>query len=553
MPAKPKAIKAYNKELGKTFFFKKAKDAATYLGCDPSVITKVCKGRLDSSWGWTFSFDVPDVAQFVTEEQLKTPLNYKKKKNPWNKGKEGVYSEESLKKMSVNSKGKTLSKEAKAKLSKSLKKYYESNEHHAKGKNLDQEHKIKISQGLNNISPEDRKYLNKRISNSVKNTLKNRPIEIVEEIAAKKRAASTKTTYGQIKKAMKTNDLTPLFNFKSDNELLDIDKVQKVKCHCGRVWEVYLYEIVRGKTKSCGCTKSNPEREIFKFLTQELKIGQENIQKNCRPDFMDSKELDFLIPEAKVAIEHHGLAFHSERHWSFTNSTPRQYHLKKFKKCEKEGIKLIQFFEDEWKNKKEICKSMIASRLGEVKNKIYARKTEIVNLDSSENRNFFDRNHISGYTFAKRAWGLTYKGDLVCAASFRPVFNKKYKEQGYIEIARFASELNTQVVGGFSKLLKHAKKELIKDGFKGILTYADLRFGTGEVYKNSGFDIEGDTPPNYFYEKRGVRKSRHLCRKVNDPEFIKKYGKTEREQNNNQGQYAIYDAGSRIYTLKFNS
>lgn len=105
-----KAVKAYNPELGLTFYFRTGKDAGTYLGCDPSVIAKITKGKLESSWGWTFE-KVMGEFDYVTEEMLKNPLVYEKKKTPWNKGKTDIYSEESLQRMSEVKRGKSYSEE----------------------------------------------------------------------------------------------------------------------------------------------------------------------------------------------------------------------------------------------------------------------------------------------------------------------------------------------------------------------------------------------------------------------------------------------------------
>jgi hypothetical protein len=82
-----------------------------------------------------------------------------------------------------------------------------------------------------------------------------------------------------------------------------------------------------------------------------------------------------------------------------------------------------------------------------------------------------------------------------------------------MEIARFASILNTRVRGGFSKLLKHVSNWCVDNGFNKIVTYADNRFGgntrAGAVYANSGFKTDGETDqPSFWYtdgEKRYPR------------------------------------------------
>jgi len=552
MPAKAKPIKAYNSKLNLTFYFRKAKDASKYLGCDASIIAKVCKGKLNSSWGWRFTYleqEVYDQVKYVSESDLEKLPKFEKKKVPWNRGKSNIYSKSTLDKMRKSKVGTVCSDETKRKMSKSRKEYYKHNKHHALGTKLTEKHKINISKGLKNIPEIEKVRLKKLWSKKSKEYWSKLSKSELNEFRNSQRLKSTKTTYGQVRLVLEDLGFIPLFKLKADDKFLDIDKKQDIKCSCGNVWKVYLNEVVRGKIKSCGCKKSAPELEIYEFLINELGLSSEDIIKNARPDFMDGKELDLFIPKLNTAIEHHGLAFHSKRPYFNGNSRGiRSLHKRKFLACEEAGIKLIQIFEDEWLEHRDIVKSILRNKLQKTKNRIFARKTEVRELSTRLCRTFFDNNHIAGYTYAPIALGLYYENELVCAISFRKPYTKKYK--GYIEIARFASKLNTQVVGGFQKLLKHSIKILKNQGYGAILTYADLRFGTGEVYKNSGFDYIGRTAPNYFYEKGSKREGRLEHRKNNDPDFIKKYGNTEKEQNNNRGWYAIYDAGSEIYLKK---
>jgi hypothetical protein len=285
---------------------------------------------------------------------------------------------------------------------------------------------------------------------------------------------------------------------------------------------------------------STEEVQIYEFLTKSLNISESQVLKNKRPLFMQGLELDLYLPDYQVAIEYHGLAHHSERpvfgHKNIQKI--KTVHEEKYLLCKKAGIKLIQIFEDEWENKKTIVKSMIKNRLSIPDTRIFARKCGVMhNIDSIE---FFNKTHISGHTNASLAVGLEYDGQIVAAMSFRKSWTSKYGN--VIEIARFSSRLGYSVVGGFSKLLAWAENYYKGKGYQGILTYADCRFGTGEVYLINGFKHLGKTKPNYYYEKQGVRENRFKHRKNKDLP-----GNTEREQQNGLGWYAIYDAGNEIY------
>jgi hypothetical protein len=52
-----------------------------------------------------------------------------------------------------------------------------------------------------------------------------------------------------------------------------------------------------------------------------------------------------------------------------------------------------------------------------------------------------------------------------------------------------------------------------RNSFSKIVTYADLRFSNGNVYKWLDFCVVSQTPPNYFYIIDGVRKHRFSYRK----------------------------------------
>mgnify|MGYP003348389190 FL=1 len=64
---------------------------------------------------------------------------------------------------------------------------------------------------------------------------------------------------------------------------------------------------------------------------------------------------------------------------------------------------------------------------------------------------------------------------------------------------RMTSKSGITVVGGASKLYKHFIKLYNPSS---IITYSDLRFGSGKVYEKCGFKRLENTPPNYWYFNR---------------------------------------------------
>jgi uncharacterized DUF497 family protein len=84
---------------------------------------------------------------------------------------------------------------------------------------------------------------------------------------------------------------------------------------------------------------STQEKEICEFLEEHsIKYEQSN-RKIIYP-----LEVDIYIPSKKVAIEINGLYWHSEK----SGNKLKDYHLNKTDLCEKEGIRLVHIFDDEW-------------------------------------------------------------------------------------------------------------------------------------------------------------------------------------------------------------
>ena len=67
------------------------------------------------------------------------------------------------------------------------------------------------------------------------------------------------------------------------------------------------------------------------------------------------------------------------------------------------------------------------------------------------------------------------------------MFIRRYycKLKDGLDVSRFCHKLKTNVIGGFSKLIKYVEKTL-NPNF--IQTFIDLRYGSGEYLKDLGFE-----------------------------------------------------------------
>lgn len=294
-------------------------------------------------------------------------------------------------------------------------------------------------------------------------------------------------------------------------------------------------------------TKSNitsiSQRELSTILTQHNIDHVLNERTILFP-----QHLDIYIPSKNIAIELNGVFFHSE-----LSGKHKNYHFDKYIGCKNNGIRLIHVFSSEWNNKKHIVVSKIKHVLNVQQNTVYARNTKIRQLTSKEGSVFFNLNHIQGNTPFSVCYGLfDSQNVLVAAMSFiKSRFNKNYQW----ELVRYSTKLNYHVVGGAGKLFNHFIKT---QNPKNIISYCDLRWGTGNMYEKLGFSLKNITSPNYFYFKRNgdTNKlySRVIFQKHKLSTILKNYDPklTEWENMKNNGYDRIWDCGNAVYIWESN-
>ena len=292
----------------------------------------------------------------------------------------------------------------------------------------------------------------------------------------------------------------------------------------------------------CNPTHSTPENELYEFLSSI--VGKDNIEKRNRTILNNKHELDLYIPSKKIAIELDGLYWHCEINKN------KNYHLNKTIECDKKGIHLIHVFEDEWIYKQDIIKSMLLNQLGNTENKIYARNCEIRNVKPNESRIFLNHNHLQGNCNSKIKLGLYYNGELVSLMTFGQSRHFIGNKEPKWELQRFCNKLNTNVIGGASKLFNYFIKEYNPEN---VVSYADRRWSNGKLYDKLGFIKYNESKPNYFYVIENKRVYRFNLRKR---VLVEKYGcpehMTEKEFCKQKKWYRIYDCGCLCHIWKNN-
>lgn len=268
------------------------------------------------------------------------------------------------------------------------------------------------------------------------------------------------------------------------------------------------------------------ELEVLDFVKNIL--GDVVVETNTRK-VIPPYELDIYIPKKKLAIEYNGVYYHCD------DVMDKDYHITKTTLCEKLGIRLIHIFENEWHEHKDICKSLIKSALGLYEMRVYARDCKIKSVSSKDAGEFLNTNHLQGAINSSYRLGLYYNEELVQLIT---IGKSRFKD-GEFELLRMCSKLDWQIIGGFSKLMKHQP-------YNEMISYVDRGKFSGTGYFSSGWEFVSYTPISYFYANAKATISRYQAQKhklqrilrVFDPQL------TEAENMKNNHWFRIYDCGN---------
>jgi len=357
----------------------------------------------------------------------------------------------------------------------------------------------------------------------------------LSEVSIKRAQESCKHTNEKWQSYIKENNYILQNNIEDHTLILTCNKCQTTFTRTRQ----FFYQS-KGAGKKCpGCfpteysqRRSSQEEEVFSFVKSLDSSAYQSDRSLINP-----LEVDIVVPNKKLGIEYCGLYWHSE----ITGQKSSDYHLMKKTRLKEKGYDLITIFSDEWQNKKDIVKSKIQNKLSLANNqRIFARKCEVREITTKQAKDFLNQNHISGYGKSNVKMGLFFNGRLVFVATFSKM-NISRKSIGW-EIARMATELNTVVVGAASKVFK--KFVSIYSPEK-VMSYNDLRWGEGEVYKKLGFVFDKYTSPGYWYFMSGEEKRTHrftLRKRKNESKH-----QTEWQIRCSQGYDRIWDCGNSLW------
>lgn len=320
------------------------------------------------------------------------------------------------------------------------------------------------------------------------------------------------------------------------------DKVCIICPKHGEFWQFPFDHINEHGCPKCGQLISKGEDEIYNFISKYFK--NEDILRNDR-EILDGREIDILLPNEKIGIEYNGLKWHSEEF-----NKDFRYHLSKTEDAFKKGIELIQIFEDEYINHKDIVLNKIQHILNidNEKEKVMARKCHVKEIDKNLSKVFLNKYHIQGYGKCTKSYGCFYYNNLIGVMSFLNENNGKW------QLVRFATDYNYLCQGVGGKLFKH----FVYDNQPNVIkTFADRRWTITEnnnLYTKLGFKLDKIIKPDYRYVD--ISKPTERVHKANLRKYSihKKYGlpmkMTEKEMTEKIGLSKIWDCGLYRYIWK---
>jgi len=405
---------------------------------------------------------------------------------------------------------------------------------------------------------------NKKIQEKIKQTLVSRygvdhpmRIDIVKQRAINNSQATSQLKYNgksslasnEIKEKIKQTNLKK-YGYENPSQNLNIkEKIKTLAFQTGQWNSINGYttdDLARklNLSKSYICKLINQfkkqdlsDKEILNFLSVakarrqnslEFKISNHfNIDFfNKFPDKNIRYKPDFKLND-RVYLNVDGLYWHSEK-----IIKDKYHHFNIRKTFEANGLRILQFREDEINYKFPIVCSMINNILGKSKYRIFGRKTEVRRVNQEEAKDFLNENHIMGSIKSVHC-GLYYKDELVAIMSY-----KIFKKDNSLKIDRFCSKINTVVIGGFSKLLLYIKKQTNPDS---ILYWVDLRYGSGNFLLTQFFSVHHETL-GWKWTDLDVTYNRLKCRANMNGKKM-----SEAFHANKMGLIKIFDAGQLLY------
>ena len=302
--------------------------------------------------------------------------------------------------------------------------------------------------------------------------------------------------------------------------------------------------------------------ELNSYVYKNTKVEDIELNSMSEQDYIDiilielsSLDIEYVVeddyihlPKYNLGIEVNPVLTHSVDVGKLSLSS-KNYHQEKSLLAEEKGVGLIQFYDADYHDARrfDVFKEQLKALVSD-KTKIGARECVVKLIDSKTSNQFLNQYHFQGMELSSTfRYGLYHYETLVGVLT---VGKSRYTQDEF-EIVRYCMDPNVVVMGGFSKLFKHALKD-IKSRSK-IVSYMDLnkRLRASNVYEKHNFQFDGLTKPDYVWVKRHGTET--LSRYNTTKSKLAKEGydasKSEVEIMRERGYFRVFGSGSKRYVF----
>lgn len=394
------------------------------------------------------------------------------------------------------------------------------------------------------------------------------------------------TKYESSNKKIKIRHNLCSYEWESTPNHLTSNKVQCPSCSCKalKTTESYKREIekktnkeytiiseyessasrIKYKHNKNNCEFENKPNNFFKL--KKCPICKETMNfTNKKSKFIDYKgvmKVNYYFPKQKVVV----LIIDPQRvNLKYKKDAKYLQNIKDI--INNNGDRLLLFYSDELRNKKDIVECKINYILGRSKKqKIYARNCTVRPLldnktDLKLKKDLLDECHIQGSDCANIKLGLFYHNTLVSVMTFVSLNsrvalgrNKNNSKEYDYELSRFVSSKEYTVVGGFSKLLKYFERNY---EWEKLITFADKRYSNGDMYLKNKWSLIRESKASYYYintnDKNANREYRFKYKKSSlEKLFPLSYDKNKSEKiiMQENGYYQVFNLGQLVFEYK---
>lgn len=316
-------------------------------------------------------------------------------------------------------------------------------------------------------------------------------------------------------------------------------------------WKATVANRTRHGSNCATCWKEGSGSQAEEDLALFLESLGLVIERKVITMLENRKELDIYIPAYNVAVEYNGLHWHSEKYRS------SEYHSNKYQECKEKGITLVQIWEDDWLDRKEIVQNWLASYFG--KEKLLTKISKEWCIDYSEDNltckeidatpanDFLNAVHLKGATTGSHYFGLLDDSHTLIAMLAMDVTGV----DGEYAITRYAAK--GIIPDGFSILLKSAMETINPVR---LVFVSDNAMPEHKMFSKYGFKLDRTHSADYMYtkDKKRIDKTHfHHVKVQKNPNMLYFEGLDENKLAQKNGFIRIWDAGKTQWILEIAS